>query len=816
MSLNWNNVKPACCAKWLVLPTVYSDALSYGEQLDKFCYQLNQLVENNNILPDFITEMIKEYISSGAIGEVVSDVLADYILNVKYPPNGITPAVGDGSADDTEAIQGCIDYASTYGGVVYFPYGTYMTRSLKMKTGVSLFGFDRYRTSLTLKGGANDGLLYGDVSDVGVINLTLNGNGANQSGNITCVNLNCYNALFSQLIIKNSYNLFNYTGKYGHLQMHDIIFGDCGANCFTVNGNVDAQCTRMIFNNLSEVSGRSVIEINTNKGEFNFKSLANCATCLVVNGNENKITCFIENAITEYNNNGMHNSIDVYGVNIIDYHRKSVYNEVGEDLTVDVHRSMFEKVAVNKETNIHGNESTHIDGSSTLNIGGIRKEIFASDKTKVVGGTYTQTVTGTNTEVSNGDKIVNVGGKYTQTVTGANTEVSHGDKIVNVNGNIHEVSANKTETTGNKTVSASGSITENAADIILNSTNPLTYKTPDKKANYDTVPFKDASRTYNVLVENENTENALNSLNRWGNIPKGRVLIIGDSFAGNWQGYDKGSWSQRFIKKLGNPTNNIFSFSGGGFIAGDNINHKNYQQNFDDYIKPEISGFVDEITLVIIQGGLNDYKQRYEDEISAVENLLNDVMSYIPNASVYGLTSLGLFKLYSDTMLGINRGFENCGVGNTTYGNGLMLGQEGLFADDKLHPNEKGHDYIANKLYSILVNNGDDNLASFGLFTANGGGGIITRTIDGFIYLIGSGVDSTPSETNSIVFPNKLPTYFCPEGYNSFIGYTDAGVAYFSINGSNGELSVMVPGLTSLPSGIGNWRFRLTNSYFDK
>ena len=109
MSLNWNNVKPACCAKWLVLPTVYSDALSYGEQLDKFCYQLNKLIENNNILPDFIAGMIKEYIESGAIGEVVRDILADYILNVKYPPKGIKPAVGDGSADDTEAIQGCIE-----------------------------------------------------------------------------------------------------------------------------------------------------------------------------------------------------------------------------------------------------------------------------------------------------------------------------------------------------------------------------------------------------------------------------------------------------------------------------------------------------------------------------------------------------------------------------------------------------------------------------------------------------------------------------------------------------------------------------------
>ena len=135
---DFTNVNPVKCCAWLVLPTVYDESLSYGEQLNKFCKALNELIENNNNLPDYVAEMIRNYITSGAIDEVVRNILANYILNVKYPPNDITPAVGDGSADDTDAIQGCIDYAFNQGGgCIYFPYGKYLSRSLTLRSGVS-------------------------------------------------------------------------------------------------------------------------------------------------------------------------------------------------------------------------------------------------------------------------------------------------------------------------------------------------------------------------------------------------------------------------------------------------------------------------------------------------------------------------------------------------------------------------------------------------------------------------------------------------------------------------------------------------------
>lgn len=313
MSLNWNNVKPACCTKWLVLPTVYSDALSYGEQLDKFCYQLNQLIENNNILPDFIAETVKEYINSGEIGEVVRDILANYILNVKYPPNGITPAVGDGSADDTNAIQGCIDYAAENGGVVYFPYGTYLTQSVSMKDGVSLFGFDRYSTKLVLKGGATNALLNGNVKNVGIYNITLDSNAGIQVNNVDVINVTGGNIELVNAILDNGYNLFKFTGVEGHLQIDNVVFGSAVECGLIIAGESDVQVENVIFNELSAVSGKYVIDIGSNNGTYEFTSHARCETCMNISGNNNYIQCTIINAVNNYIDTGNGNNVYVYG-----------------------------------------------------------------------------------------------------------------------------------------------------------------------------------------------------------------------------------------------------------------------------------------------------------------------------------------------------------------------------------------------------------------------------------------------------------------------------------------------------------------------
>lgn len=606
MSNNWNVVKPACCARWLVLPTVYSDALSYGEQLDKFCYLLNQVIQNNNILPDFIADMIKEYINSGAIGEVVRDILADYILNVKYPPEGITPAVGDGSADDTEAIQGCIDYAAANGGVVYFPYGAYLTQPLTMKNGVSLFGFDRYATRIVLKGGATKPLINGNVENISLINLTLDGNSSIQVNDINTVTLLASNVLMNNLILKDGYNLLVYNGAGGHLQINNVVFDGAVEKNALLSGNANVFMSNVIFNRLSAVGGICVIDIQTDNGYFEFKSVAECDKCMNVSGNGNKIVGVVENANTPFENTGEKNNIDIAGIEKTEYYSSNVDSTIEGEYNTTVEKSVGINVNGAYSENVSGvftsvrndTESKLVTGNSeeqykdtkkitvekqlTVNANSVNetvetsKTLITNEYDETVNGnktvnanSYDEIITGAKTEKSqthvetvSEEKTVNAGA-YTENVTGnkiLNADVLNvivkGDKTeqsdnssetvnnaktfssndyteninntrsVNVDGVNNEKSAASIETvTGNKTVTANNytenvtkSKTVNVNDLIINSINPIQYKTPTPGNYFDTIPFKDADKTYNVLVENANTPNIGESGGTFGTV----------------------------------------------------------------------------------------------------------------------------------------------------------------------------------------------------------------------------------------------------------------------------------------------------------
>ena len=485
MSLNWNYAKPSCCAKWLVLPTVYSDALSYGEQLDKFCYQLNELIANNNILPDFISEMIKEYINSGAIGEVVRDILADYILNVKYPPKGIAPAVGDGSADDTASIQGCIDYAAENGGVVYFPYGSYLTQPLTMKNGVSLFGFDRYSTKIVLKGGATKPLIGGTVADFSIANLTLDGNSGIQVNDVNVVTIMGTNVLFTNLIIKDGYTLVNYDGTGGHFQISDVVFGNAVKKCLITTGNADVQCENVVFNQLSAVGGISVMDIGTDGGFFNMKSVATCNQCIIVTGNNNKISAIVKNAAIPVVDNGSNNNIEIFGISNKEFYSDDTTKKVG------------------------GNYSKHIAGSYTKDVDG--------NATEIVDGIFSSTVKGASSETFDSNRIINENNKtvnnkgvLTETVSRKVTKNYGNDYEETVSGKVTKNYGNGCEETvvGNKETTADN-YAVNSKSLVVNCEEPMTYKRQVKDLNkyFNSFEVKDINNVVrDVLVYKKDFE----------------------------------------------------------------------------------------------------------------------------------------------------------------------------------------------------------------------------------------------------------------------------------------------------------------------
>lgn len=354
MGDKWNYVKPGCCNNWLVLPTVYSDALSYKEQLDKFCYQLNKLIANNNILPDFINELIKEYINSGAIGEVVKDILAGYVLNVKYPPEGITPAVGDGSADDTEAIQGCIDYAYNNGGMsIYFPSGSYLTQPLTLRNKATLFGQDRYTTRLVMKGGATKAMFTGDIDELTLTGLGFDGNMDIQVNDVSLFTISVNSAIIANCLLTGGYELLNISVN-DNLQLSDVIFNSAVENALVLKGSGIVQGNNLVFKSVSALVGKNFVVMDVSNSILEqLKCYGASPNAVLINGDNNVVNMWNEQSLKAYTDNGTNNTVEVYTHSEQEKLTGSKTTNVGGNLTETV-AGVFTENNSNRNTTISG------------------------------------------------------------------------------------------------------------------------------------------------------------------------------------------------------------------------------------------------------------------------------------------------------------------------------------------------------------------------------------------------------------------------------------------------------------------------------
>lgn len=233
----WNIVDTtrAFCQK--VLPLVYDESLSYMELVCKLSSKLNEVIENNNNLPLYIKGLIKETVNSDEFTQIVGSVLMDTIINVKFPPEGITPAKGDGVTDDTNSIQACLDYANSQGGaVVFFPSGKYLTGTLSINTETSILGADRYNTSLVRKGGGNTPLLQGVINQ-SVRNISLDGNRLNQVEENYLLDGTIDQALFDNVIMCDSAHCIT-ADACNNSEFCNVLCKDIGDGVFiTTTGN---------------------------------------------------------------------------------------------------------------------------------------------------------------------------------------------------------------------------------------------------------------------------------------------------------------------------------------------------------------------------------------------------------------------------------------------------------------------------------------------------------------------------------------------------------------------------------------------------
>lgn len=327
-----------------VLPLVYDDSLSYYELLGKIVKKLNDLIENNDKLPSYIQQLIESYITSGAIGEVVREILTGFMLNVKNPPNNLKPAIGDGTQDDTEAIQGCIDYARAIGGgCVYVPNGVYLTQSLVLYDNVSLFGFDRYSARLVLKGGATKPMFTGNVTNTSLTGLTIDGNMDIQVNNINLIDINAEELILQNLVLTDGYVLVNATVNKS-TQISDVICDYSVVQHMNLSGSGLVLGSNIYLHDISKLKGTNLVTLNNNNSVLsNIVSNGEAPVGFIINGNNNSVSGTFDNAVIPFEDNGTNNTI--------------INNGKTEQI----------KITGNRTNNVGGNETNNINGKYEIN-----------------------------------------------------------------------------------------------------------------------------------------------------------------------------------------------------------------------------------------------------------------------------------------------------------------------------------------------------------------------------------------------------------------------------------------------------------------
>lgn len=800
MMKNFTEVKPLCYWVQHILPLVYDDSLSYMEFLARVTKRLNELIENNNKLPDYIMELIKEYISSGEIEKVLAEVLANYMLNVKFPPAGLTPATGDGTADDTEAIQGCIDYAFNNGGMaVYFPSGSYLVQSLTLRNKSTLFGNDRYTTQLVLKGGATAPLFVGNVDELTLTGLGFDGNMDIQVNNIDLIDLTVNSAVITNLLLTDGYDLLKITVNED-LQLNDIIFNHAVTNALVSSGNGYVQGCNLIFKTVSTLVGDNFAILNNNHSileQLKFEGAS--PKGITVNGSNNVIKLWAsDNIVNAYVDNGNNNSFSVYTksesqkltgskwsiiggfyhetitgnkeVSAADYletvnsktenisgaktvtansSNEIVTNEkeltattltenvnvktVTADSSAENLRTKTETLTEDKTVNAR-NSNENLTGNKYVKANTLTEELVTKNETisgnkTVSTQNSTETVTG-NKKVTTNDLNVNVNQNYNETVLGDKNEIITGNKVETSNN--HKITANHKEIIAkeshetienDKTVNADSyslqinndieNVCKNkydniehdynvvSTDMKLNLTNPLHYEQP-KNLNtaFDYILLNNISNNtpYRVLCSKAD-ESALNPVYKETN-----VIYIGDSFF-NGVGAETNKTEIDYINSYLNVKNSYnYSYGSSGFVRGDANNFYGQLQNAYN----STTFFNDDITHIIIQGGINDVDSTtYNQYLEQCNNIMT-LSKQFKNAKVYfipypkGPNPLALVRRIVYDMQ-YNACLESGGI--TLQGAPTFLYALTDVMSDSIHPNSNGYKIIAKYIANFINGN---------------------------------------------------------------------------------------------------------------
>lgn len=258
---------PLCVWVQRILPLVYDDSLSYYEVLAKVVEKINILINNNNNIPAYVKQVFNEFIESGQLEILVKQIIdrQDIVVNVKYPPEGVTAAHGDGATNDTAAFNSCIAYGVKNGIPVYIPAGTYMLDAITINGNVQIFGTPKTNLYLNVKPDA--GAMFTIAGgNVGFFNLTAYGQHAKQPSDTTFlyVNEQTANVEVRNVTVTQFKRGFELIGTKS-FKADSCIFVNNGMNAITTSSNAyKVTIDNCHFEGLTERNATTYIVSNSN------------------------------------------------------------------------------------------------------------------------------------------------------------------------------------------------------------------------------------------------------------------------------------------------------------------------------------------------------------------------------------------------------------------------------------------------------------------------------------------------------------------------------------------------------------------------
>jgi parallel beta-helix repeat protein len=208
--------------------------------------------------------------------------LSTTIYNVKNAPYNAT---GDGSTDDTTAVQAAITACGTSGGTVYFPAGTYMVNTTGANPLVLLDNMNvKIDPTATVKLIANNDDTHQCFVALQKTNITIYGGGTIQGERATHIGSTgewgmgieldgCTNCVIENVIIKDCWGDGIYLGKNGGVQCKNIKVYQVystnnrrqGMSIIAVDDNVHVD--RCVFTNIIGTNPESGIDVEPNTGD---------------------------------------------------------------------------------------------------------------------------------------------------------------------------------------------------------------------------------------------------------------------------------------------------------------------------------------------------------------------------------------------------------------------------------------------------------------------------------------------------------------------------------------------------------------------